>query len=183
MKHTGNIRKALLALPHGAQVRVARAGLEDGWADGYLVGMGPEFFAIHLLDKGIRLDGFNCMRYADVSSVDVPSPYSAFHDRVLALRGQEPAPSLPVDLSSVSALIRTAGAVYPVVTLHLESQDPHCCYIGKVLSVDDEMVSMRSIDPGGAWEDGHAAYSLSEITRVDFGSAYEEALVLHGGEG
>lgn len=182
MDDVDDIRRELLALTQGAQVRVTREGLEDGWADGFLMGTGPDFFAIQLLDHGIRLDGFSCMRYADVTSIDAPPPYSAFHDRVLAMRGQVPARSFSVDLSSVSALIRTAGAAYPIVTIHLESQDPDCCYIGKVMSVDEEAVAIRSIDPGGTWEDGADAYSLSEITRVDFGGAYEEALVL-GGEG
>lgn len=183
MKHTSDIRAALLGLPHGAQVRVARESVEDGWADGYLVGTGPDFFAINLVDKSIRLDGFNCMRYADVSSVDAPAPYSAFRDRVLKLRGQEPARSVPVDLSSVSELIRTAAAAYPVVTLHLDWQDPGCCYIGKILSVDDDEVSIRCITPGGEWQDDVDRYSLSDITRVDFAGAYEEALILVGGEG
>ncbi len=177
------IEKTIRNLSHGALIRVEREGLEGGWADGYLVGTGPEFFAIHMVDQGIRLDGFKCLRYADVSSIDAPAPFAALIDRVLELRGQEVVGASPVDLSSVATLIRTAGEAFAVVTLFLESQDPDVCFIGKVLSVDDERVQIRCIDPGGVWEDGEESYALSEVTRVDFGDSYAEALVLVGGEG
>jgi hypothetical protein len=39
-----------------------RAEDEDGWASGYVVGLGPEFFAIELIDKAIGFDGYNCLR-------------------------------------------------------------------------------------------------------------------------
>lgn len=178
-----DVKATLQQTSPGSSVRIYRSGLEDGWADGYLVATGPEFFAIHLVDKGIRLDGFNCLRYSDVTSADLPAPYAGFMERVLELRGHRVADSFPVDLTSIGTLIRTAGRAYPVVTLHLESIDPEVCYIGKVLSVSDDEVSIRSIDPGGEWDDDVDSYALSDISRVDFGGAYEEALVLAGGEG
>jgi len=184
MRHTNEIRKVLSDLsPDAAPFRVSRERLEEGWADGYLVGIGPEFFAVHLVDKGVWLDGFTAVRYDDVSSLESPAPYAAFIDRVFQLRGLEPATSAPADLSSVSALVRTAGAAYSVVTLHFELVDPEVCYIGKVLSVDDESVAIRPIGPDGEWDVDEEAYPLCDLTRVDFGGSYEEALVLCGGEG
>lgn len=179
-----NDSKAILQhAPPGSSVRIYRSGLEDGWADGYLVETGAEFFAIHLVDKGIRLDGFNCLRYSDVTSVDLPAPHAGFIDRVLELRGDCVADSFPFDLTSVGALLRSAGRAYPIVTLHLELKDPDVCFIGEVLSVSDDQVTIRSITPDAEWMDDEDTYVLSDISRVDFGGAYEEALVLARGAG
>ena len=167
----------------GSSVRVYRSGLEDGWADGYVVKIGSEFFAVHVVDKGIRLDGFNCLRYLDVTSAEMPAPNASFISRVLQLRGQRVAGSFPFDLTSAGTLIRDAGRAYPVVTLHLERVDPDVCYIGRVISVRDDEVSIQSISPGGEWLDDVDTYALSDISRVDFGGAYEEALVLAAGQG
>ncbi len=52
---------------------------------------------------------------------------------------------------------------------------------GTVLS--GTVLSIRYIDPGGEWDDDEDRYAMSDITRVDFGGAYEEALVLAGSEG
>jgi hypothetical protein len=167
----------------GSSVRVFRSGVEDGWADGYLVQTGPEFFAIHVVDKGIRLDGFNCLRYSDITSAELPAPCATFIDRVLKLRGQRVADSFPFDMTSIETLICDASRVYSVVTLHLESLDPDTCYIGRVLSVRDGKVSMQPISTEGEWLDDEDSYALPDISRVDFGGAYEEALVLAAGRG
>lgn len=178
------IKKTIQGLPYGSLIRVFRAKFKKGWAEGYLVGKGPKFFVIHLVDGGVRLDGFNCMRYKDVTALEAPAPHADFMDRVLELREQKVAEApLPVDLSSRGALIRTAGLAYPVITLYLEKANPDACYIGKVLSVDDKRVRIRCILPGGVWDDEEDSYRLSKITRVDFGGSYEDALVLYAGGG
>jgi hypothetical protein len=164
-------------------VRVYREGLEDGWAVGYVVGTGPDFFAVELVDKSIRYDGYNCMKYADVSKCDIPDPGSGFIETALRLRGLRRRGSLEVDLSSVSSLLRTAGSAFPVVTIHLETADSDTCYIGKVSAVSGDQVELKLITPDAEWEDETEEYLLSEITRVDFGGAYEEALVLVAGAG
>jgi hypothetical protein len=42
-------------------------------------------------------------------------------------------------------------------------------------------VSLLEIGPDAAWDNESETYRLSEITRVDFGGDYEEALHLVGG--
>ena len=159
----------------GSCVRVHCEGIEDGWYDGYVAALGPEFFALEILDKAIRPDGFNCMRYRDVSRCDVPAPYSAFIAKALLTRKLKPLGDIAVDVSSVSLLLRTAGSLFPLVTVHI-LEDTHVCYIGKVISVTGKKVSLLEVDPGGKWNPSPIAYALDQIYRVDFGCAYEDVL-------
>ncbi|MEE8386000.1 MAG: hypothetical protein V3S01_08785, partial [Dehalococcoidia bacterium] len=134
-------------------VRVYREGLEDGWADGYIIGTGPDFFALELVDKSIRYDGCNCVRYADVTRCAIPTPHAGFIENALRMRGLRQRGSLEVDLSSVSSLLRTAGSAFPVVTIHLETEDPDTCYIGRVSAVSGDQVELKLITPDAEWED------------------------------
>ncbi len=161
-------------------VRVHREGLEDGWVDGHVAGLGPEFFAIELIDKACRLDGYTCMRYADVTECVAPAPYADFLRKALAARQMEWGRSLNVDLSSLQSLLRSAGTAFPVLSIFIEGDDD-VCFNGKFVGVSDLHIRLLKILPGAEWETTPATWPLKTITRVDFGGSYEEALLLVGG--
>ena len=174
---TRNIKRRVeYGAKQGCVVRVYREEVEDGWFTGYIVATGPEFFALEIIDDGIRFDGFTCMRYAEVSDCDVPAPHAEFHEAALRLRGLTRASKFEPDVSDLASLLRTAAEAYPLVTIHLEIEDPDCCYIGKVGEVSYDKVEMQTIAPGARWDEEIYEYDLDEITRVDFGGAYEDAL-------
>ena len=75
-------------------------------------------------------------------------------------------------------LLLSANKHFPLVTIHLEEVDPDVCYIGKVSGVDKEFVKLMCITPDGEWEEEESFYYLKDITRIDFGGAYEDALDL-----
>lgn len=173
-----NFRREIeLALSAGRVVRVYRDGLENGWAHGFISAVGPEFFALESIDEGVRFNGFECLRYKDVSDFKSPDPSAAFVEKVLKIRGLV-RQSASFNLSSVPDLLRTAGAAFPVVTLHLEGPDDGVCYIGKVKAVTEFTAHLLEVSPDGKWDTAPTPYQLADITRVDFGGAYEEALFL-----
>lgn len=57
-----------------------------------------------------------------------------------------------------------------------------CCRIGRVLHVDRRRVRLLEITPEATWEEKPGDVRLAEITRVDFGGDYEDALCAVGGE-
>ena len=163
-------------------VRIYRSGLEDGWASGYVVGLGLEFFALEIVDQSIRYDGYNCLRYADVSECKVPDPHAEFQERALKARGMSRKSAFLIDLTSIHSLLTTAGRAFDVITLHKELLDDGTCYIGKFQSLSDGEVMLREVTPDGEWDSILTPHPPSAITRVDFGCAYEEALVLVAGK-
>jgi hypothetical protein len=172
------VRKALEGAKERDEiVRVYRAGLEDGWAAGFVAGIGPEFFALQIFDKACRIDGFNCLRYRDVTDWKAPEPYSDFLRKALLARGLTPASGLAVELGSLTTILETANKAFPLVAIHLE-EDEGVCYIGRVQSITESEVSLLEISPDARWDSAPTLHPLSEITRVDFGGAYEEALHL-----
>lgn len=45
----------------------------------------------------------------------------------------------------------------------------------------NDRVSLLEIGPGASWDDQPNEYKLRDITRIDFGGDYEQALHLVGG--
>lgn len=163
-------------------VRVYRENLEPGWAHGYVEVIGKHWFALNLVDDGVRFNGFNCFRIADVSKVVVPDPHADFLASALKKRGEKRPRFKALDLSSLASLIRAAAKKFPLLTVHLEVEQADVCYIGRVVEVGDDHVILRDVAPDGKWRTKPDSYALSDITRVDFGGAYEQALYLVAGE-
>jgi hypothetical protein len=167
------IRKKLL-------VRFASA-LERGTVNGYVLDVGPQFFFIALISDGIRPNGFQCYRLSDIRKLQVPDKYARFHEAVLKKRGMRFPKKPRVDVSSLAKLLLTANRAFPLITIHRENVDTHACWIGRVVEVRRGRVTLLEIGPGAAWDNQLETYKLSEITRVDFGGDYENALYSIGG--
>jgi hypothetical protein len=134
------------------------------------------------VSDGIRYDGFQCFRLRDVRELRVPNPHADFVEKVLRLRGERTPKKPRVKLETLESLLVTASRCFPLVTIHREVVDPHVCHIGRVEGIARGWVPLLEIDPSGVWDAEPIEYRLAEITRVDFGGDYEEALFLVGGK-
>ena len=148
---------------------------------GYVLDVGPQFFLLALVSDRIWLDGFECFRLSDVREMRV-DPYTQFAEAALKKRGERLPTKPRVRIKSTEKLLLSAGRLFPLVTIHRETKDPDVCWIGRVLVVERGLVSLREIRPDATWEDSPNEFRLSEITRVNFGGDYENALHLVGGE-
>lgn len=167
------------ALRNKLLVRFASA-LDRGTVNGYVLDIGPQFFLIALVSDGIRPNGFQCYRLSDIRKLRVPDKYARFHEAVLKKRGMRFPKKPRVDVSSLAELLLTASRAFPLVTIHREKADPRACWIGRVVDVGKGRVTLLEIGPGATWDDRLETYRLSEVTRVDFGGDYENALYLIG---
>jgi hypothetical protein len=155
---------------------------EPGSTLGYVLDMGPEFFLLGLIDDRIRFNGYQCYRASDVRKLKAPAPNAEFITNALRLRREAINKKPDIDLSSVSALLRSASHLFNLTTIHREKINPATCKIGKVIELNDDQLRLLEIDPDAVWAKRPTTVRLSDITRVDFGGDYEEALHLVGGD-
>jgi hypothetical protein len=66
--------------------------------------------------------------------------------------------------------------------LHTEERDAEVCQIGHIQSVSEDSFSLVEIDPDADWAEESLTLAVSDVTRVDVGGGYEEALLLVGGQ-
>lgn len=168
------------ALSERRLIRFSRR-FEDWRIRGYVLDIGPKFFLIALVSDRLWFDGFECFRIRDVSEL-MPDPYAAFAEAALKKRGERIPKKPKVSVSKIEELLVSAGRAFPLVTIHRELNDPDVCHIGWVEGVNRGRLSLLGIAPSARWDERPTEYRVSEITRVNFGGDYENALHLVGGD-
>ena len=153
---------------------------EDATVRGYVLEVGPKFFLLLVVSDRIWFDGFECFRIADISKLR-PDPYAEFVETALRKRTAARPPKPAVSLHSIKELLDSVSRAFPLVTIHLERTSPDVCYIGRVLGIRKGNVSLVEIRPDATWEETPTNYRLKDITRVNFGGDYEDALHIVGG--
>jgi hypothetical protein len=154
---------------------------EPGSTHGYVLDIGPRFFLLGLVGDNIRFNGFQCLRLSDVRRLRVPDPYAKFIIAALSKRGEIIQRKPRINLKSLPELLESANRLYPIATIHREKVDPDSCKIGRLLGIGKSHVYLLEIGPDAIWEEEPTEIALREITRVDFGGGYEDALYIVGG--
>jgi len=124
----------------------------------------------------MELNGYSVIRNKDVHRWRPVGPETCT-GRVLKLKGICPEPLKGLDLSSWRELLASAASLFPLLTLHREKLNPRVCYVGRVSSMTEKVVALKKIDPDARWGDTKR-YRFRDLTKVDFGGGYEQALAL-----
>lgn len=142
------------------------------------MGISERWLLLLRIGDGVVYGGFQAFRLQDVTSLDVPSPRAVFQEKVLRKRGLRRPRTPKISLASTQELAASAGRRFPLVAIHREKADPDVCHIGRVVASSASSVSLLEITPDAEWHESHTTYGIAQITRVDFGGPYEEALAL-----
>lgn len=149
---------------------------------GYVVDIGQKLFLIAVIGEDMRFNGFQCFRLADLRGLQIPHKYAAFCEAALHKRGEQLPKKSRVTVRSLEELLISVSRAFPLLTIHREQVDPDACQIGRAIEVNKSYISLLEIGPDACWDRHPSHYPLGEITRVDFGGDYEEALHLVGGQ-
>ncbi|MDB5326958.1 MAG: hypothetical protein JWM57_2527 [Phycisphaerales bacterium] len=174
------LAKLTAALRDKKLVRFTRP-FEAGTVNGYVMDIGPRWFVLAVLSDHIRLNGYQCFRLSDVRNLQLPHPFEAFAAAAMKARGERRRKKPRVSTAGIAELLLSASKAFPLVTIHLEKVDPGTCQIGRVLQVTGGWLELQEIDPSAKWDADTTLHFLRDITRIDFGGEYEEALHLVGG--
>ena len=154
---------------------------EDGFISGYVLGVGPAWFMLLLVDDRVRFNGHQFFRMSNISKLRT-DPYEKFVETAMKKRKLRRPKAPRVDLSTTETLLRSTLGKCPLTTIHTEGVDPNVCYIGRIIAIDATTGSMLEIRPGAVWHRKPSSFRLRDITRLNIGGDYEDALYLVGGE-
>ena len=171
------VRRALVVAGRSRRVvEIWRRPIDRDPLRGVVLDVARDLALLHRLSDAIHLDGYAALRIGDVSLVDARPRYGAFYDRALALRRENPRLPKGIDLNGMDLAIASAGRLFPLVTIHRELISPDTCSIGKVHIVTEKSVMLRWLNPSAKWNGTSPRYRLADITLLEFGGEYEDAL-------
>ena len=167
------------ALRTGHLVRFTRR-FEATRISGYVLDVGREFFLLAPVGDQIRFNGLQAMRIRDLRGLQ-DDPFAAFVQAALKMRRERRPRKRKLSVRTLPDLLQAAAKAFPLITIHREEVAPAICQIGHLLGVSKGRLRMLEIGPGAVWDKVPTEYALKQVTRVDFGGGYEEALSLVGG--
>lgn len=168
------------ALESESLVSVASSAEPDVTYRGFVVGLGASWVLLHWLDSSVRLDGYVALPLEEVEEVDVLTADDSVAVAALELRGVRPVALSEVALDGLPSLLASIDRSYPLVSVHRARASPDMFVAGRVAQLGEESFILRHVLPNGRWGDS-GGYRYDEVTRVDFGGDYEDALALVAG--
>jgi hypothetical protein len=146
--------------------------------EGFLVGHGERWVLLHLVTPhGFSLDGYVALRTIDIKTCKRwGADHEFFPSRCLDYFAEIPVVPQGIDLARTHRLIVSAAAQWPLLTLFVEDDDPGVCFVGQPVLVSSRSLRLLPISPAAQWQEEPIRYDLHDVTRIQFGGRYEEAL-------
>jgi hypothetical protein len=165
----------------GLLVKIDRRPITKELLEGFVVGLSKKFILLNVLSPDIRLDGYSIIRTGDVKRYAVIKKNNTFIYRALVIRKNKPCPQPVIELESEKAGLVSASSLYPLLSVFREKIEEEVCYIGRPSKFGEGFVALKEINTKAKWN-GLRKIKLNDITRIDFGGGYEEALAIAAGE-
>ena len=160
-------------------VRFKRKPLDESFLYGFVLACSETLTLLHLLETATyTLNGYSVIRNEDVSLYAVYDRPDYYYDsKVLRLKGIKPQPQPEISLESFPDLLTSIDRLYPLFTIHRELIDNDICFVGRLAGMTPKTFTLYEVDDCAEWL-GPRRYKFSDITKLDFGGGYEEALAL-----
>ena len=143
---------------------------------GFIVGFSDELILFHVLGTDtFGLNGYSAIRTADVKDYRDFNKDEFWQNRATRHFKLSPVRPAGILLTSVPELLASLSKQYPLITIHPERTKPGICYIGPLLSMTEATFTIDDLDCNAEWT-GPRRLKFTDVTRVDFGGGYEEAL-------
>lgn len=152
-----------------------RPEIDDEWLRGFVLDYSDSLILLNVLDHNFYLNGFSVIRSSDIAKYRTYDKDDYFLNQALRLKSIKPARKPKVDLGNWAVLLGTAQNSFPLLTIHREAISRDICYIGKLVSVTEKTFTLYDIDPDANWDRARRR-KFADLTKVDFGGGYEDAL-------
>jgi hypothetical protein len=160
----------------GRVAKIWREQIDPHPLRGIVLAVADDLMLAHRLSDAIHLDGYFVLRICDITGFKSRPRNASFYERALRLRHERPKLPRGIELTTMGRAIASASDAFPLVTLHREAISPDTCSIGRVRTLTTKTIILRCITPAAKWEGDYPRYRLSDVTLLEFGGQYEDAL-------
>jgi hypothetical protein len=184
MSQTRDRLSKLVNLPKYAHVRRGYPG--EPTHNGFVLGLGRDLVLLHQFHD-FYAEGYTALRVADIKRVR-SGEHERFWEEMLRGEGLMDRVGIPHDvpLDDFRSLLTTLhGRGQHVI---IECEDPRTAdyddfFIGRIVALDDETLSIRCFDSMGRWDDEPCIIAYGDITKIQFDTPYINTLTKYLKEG
>ncbi len=154
---------------------------EPGYTYGYVLSVGETDFLIAIVSDQIWLNGFAAYKIDSIRKLNLQHSYAKFQELALKARGEQIPHEAPIKGSKLKEWMLEAGHFFPLITFYAEIIDPEICHIGRIIRATEHEFEFLGISAAAEWYSSLQLFQFKDITRIEFGDDYEDALFLIGG--
>jgi hypothetical protein len=156
-------------------VKIDRAPIDEHPLEGFLLEQTKELILVNLVNSDVVcLNGYSVVRRRDVRKLKAQRKDEFI---IRAFRFKNIAPRKPpgVSIAGWPALLESLTREFPLFTIHQEWLDAEVCFVGRLATMSASTFGLKEIDPDARWSRSRS-YKFRDLTKVDFGGGYEDAL-------
>ncbi len=156
-------------------VKIDRTPIDENSLVGFLVERAKDLLLLNVVNPDVVcLNGYSVIRRRDVRRLRVQRK-DAFLIRALRLKNIGPSKPSEISISNWPQLLESVNRQFPLFTIHQERLDNEVCYVGRLAASSATSFGLKEIDPEARWNRSRS-YNFDNLTKVDFGGGYEDAL-------
>ena len=156
-------------------VEIHRPPIDEHRLEGFLLERTKDLILLNLISTDVVcFNGYSVIRRRDVRKMKVKRK-NAFMIRALELRGYVACKPSGISIASWPELLESVSQRFVLFTIHQEWLDSEVCYIGRLAARTATTFGLKEIDPDARWSRSRT-YNFKDLTKVDFGGGYEDAL-------
>jgi hypothetical protein len=175
---TRSLHSILKKSKTGHLFEVKRRLKDVGSTTGFIVASSDSLIVFHRLDMDtFRLNGYTVLRDEDIRQYRSFTKTDYWQFRAVRHFHLKPKCPTGISVSSFPELLKSVAERYPLIAFHPEKKNPDVCYIGPLVSMTKHTFVIEDLNSNGEWS-GPRRMKFSDITRIDFGGGYEEALAV-----
>ena len=143
--------------------------------NGFVLGLGRDLVLLHQFHD-FYPEGYAALRVADIKRVR-SGEHERFWERMFRGEGLMERVGIPYevpldDFRSLLAALHGRGQHVIVECEDRKTADDDDFFIGRVVAIGDESVSILYFDPMGTWDDEPSVIDYGDITKVQFDTPY-----------
>lgn len=143
--------------------------------EGFLLDRSKNLLLLHRIAVDvICLNGYSVISRRDIRKMKVQRG-DCLLARALSLKQISPAKPTDISIGSWPELLESVDRQFPLFTIYMERLDPDVCYIGRLAARSATTFGLKEIDINARWTRSRS-YKFADLTSVDFGGGYENAL-------
>lgn len=145
---------------------------------GFVVSESEHLIVLHFVSERYDLDGYRCIRRADVTLLEEDFPRSDLIHRAVRLKNlQAQAPAVEAT-AQMREMMQAVQRKHGLLTIHREAVHEGECEIGEIRISAEATYVLRWLDANACWDPDDRPFRYADVTRLDFGGEYERTLLM-----